>query len=48
LMDAPAWGAILEGVGDVRVEPYFFARRRGTLLRRRPIMLMASVSRRAR
>ena len=48
LMTAPQWGAILEPAGDVRVTPYFFARRRGTRLLRRPIMLMATVSRRER
>ena len=47
LMDAPAWGAILEGAGDVQVSPYFFARRRGTKGLRKPLMLMAAVSRRS-
>jgi SAM-dependent methyltransferase len=46
LMTAPEWGAILEPAGDVRVTPYFFARRRGTRGLRRPLMLMATVSRR--
>lgn len=46
LMDAPAWGAILEPAGHVDVRPYFFARRRGTRGLRRPLMLMATVTRR--
>jgi SAM-dependent methyltransferase len=45
LLGAPEWGAILEPAGDVRVTPYFFARRRGTKLLRRPLMLMATVTR---
>jgi SAM-dependent methyltransferase len=45
LMTAPAWGAILRGLGDVEVTPYLFARRRTTRLARRPLMLMVSVSR---
>jgi SAM-dependent methyltransferase len=46
LMTAPEWGAILEPAGNVEVRPYFFARRRGTRGLRRPLMLMAILTRR--
>ena len=47
LMTAEQWQAILAGVGDVEVRPYFWARRRHTHLLRRPIMLYVAVERRA-
>jgi Methyltransferase domain len=46
LMDAEEWRAIVADVGEVEVRPYFWARRRHTYLRRRPIMLYVSIGRR--
>jgi SAM-dependent methyltransferase len=43
LMTADQWRSILDGIGDVDVQPYFWARRRHTYLLRRPIMLYVVV-----
>lgn len=45
LFTAERWAELLEGLGTVEVTPYFFARRRYTYGLKKPLMVLATVTR---